>query len=118
MHHHPQPPVLVHEQHQLGVVSPVRVFRLHPHSPAARPHLLTNQRQVLTLMTNEKQVHLCYLEVGGGQLGVLRAVEDDQRSVLGPRNLVVHHQPLQIHHEVNLEAGGQLAEAGPMREDY
>ena len=61
---------------------------------------------------------MCYLEVGGGQLGVLRAVEDDQRPVLGPRDLVVHHQPLQVHHEVNLEAGGQFAEAGSMKGEY
>ena len=61
---------------------------------------------------------MCYLEVGGGQFGVLRAVEDDQRPVLGPGDLVVHHQPLQIHHEVNLEAGGQLAEARPIIGEY
>ena len=42
VHHHPQAAVLVGEEHHLGVVSPVWVFRLHPHCPAAGPHLLTN----------------------------------------------------------------------------
>ena len=59
-----------------------------------------------------------YLEVRGGQLWVLRAVEDDQRPVLGPRDLIVHHEPLQVHHEVNLKAGGQFAKAGPMGGEY
>ena len=45
------------------------------------------------------------LQTAGGQLRVLRPVEDDQRLLVVVRDLVVHQQPVQLNHKVYLQAG-------------
>ena len=50
--------------------------------------------------------------IPGGELGILRAVQDDQRLLVVTRDLVVHLQPLQLDHEVHLETGLDFAETG------
>ena len=84
MHHNPQAPILVCQEHHLGVMSTVRVFsRLLYHRPAARTHLPEGRR-----------------------LGeALRSVKDDESSVLGSRDPIFHHQQLEVHHEVDMKAG-------------
>ena len=49
-------------------------------------------------------------DAGPGQLGTLGPVQQHQREVVHPRHLVVHQQPVQLHHEVDLERGGQSAQ--------
>ena len=81
MNHDPQSAVLVEENHHLGVVGPVRVLGLDPHSPQVGIHLA---------------------QVWGGELRVLSSVQEDQGQPLCLGHLVVHHHPLQVHHEVDL----------------